>query len=117
MRARISGMVRHGRPSDRPADLPGQPLFDLDPLAVGGSVELAALAAEILQNGTGFEDRDRQPVGPSGSTMAGIRLLGGSWEIGMELLACADIHEMQGEGQGHLVEGDRILRPFGVGQK
>ena len=44
-------------------DLPEQPLVDLDPAAFVLGVEFAGLAAEILQNGAGLEDRDRSAAG------------------------------------------------------
>src|SRR5581483_9268334 len=42
-----------------PAHLPEQPLVDLDAAALIGRIELAGLAAEILQDGAGLEDRNR----------------------------------------------------------
>ena len=42
-----------------PTDLPEQPLVDLDPAAFVLGIKLAGLAPEILQNGAGFENRDR----------------------------------------------------------
>src|SRR5665647_3642629 len=39
--------------------LPEQPLVDLDPAALVLGVELAGLTAQVLQDGAGFEDRDR----------------------------------------------------------
>ena len=45
--------------------LPEQPLVDLDAAAFVLGIEFAGLAAEILQDRTGLEDRDRPPPGPS----------------------------------------------------
>jgi hypothetical protein len=56
--------------------LPEQPFVDGDTCALVARIELAGLAAEILQNGAGFEDRIGRPPGPFGSRMAGIRSFG-----------------------------------------
>jgi hypothetical protein len=58
------------------ADLPEQPLIDLDASPFVRGIELPCLAPEILEDGTRLEDRDRFAAGPSGSTIVGIRLLG-----------------------------------------
>ena len=51
-------------PAHRPdaADLPEQPLVNLDAAALVGGIELAGLATKILQDGAGLEDRDRPPT-------------------------------------------------------
>ena len=54
--AEMMGLASH-RPET--ADLPEQPLVDLGAAALVGGIELAELAAEILQDRARLEDRDR----------------------------------------------------------
>jgi hypothetical protein len=44
------------------ANLPVQPLLDGDARALFTRIEFSAFAAEILQDGAGFEHRDRPPA-------------------------------------------------------
>ena len=106
------GLPRH-RPES--AHLPEQPFGDGDPLAKRIPAETAALAREILQDRAGLENRDRRAVGPSGSMIAGLRLLG---EIARKLGSNGSPRPMypaQVVRQAALLEHDRNLPPFGVG--
>ncbi|MNE69135.1 hypothetical protein D3C80_1648410 [compost metagenome] len=98
-------LARH-RP--QAADLPEQPLVDLDPTTLVGRIELAGLAPEVLQDGAGFEDRQRRAAGPlriddGGHTAVGTDRLEGR----RELLAGPDVHRPQHIGQAHLFQRDR----------
>ena len=79
------------------------------------AAETAALAREILQDRAGLENRDRRAVGPSGSMIAGIRLLG---EIARKLGSnCSPrpwtVHRSY--GKPHSSSTIEISPPFGVG--
>ena len=66
--AEVIGLAGHRA---EPADLPEQPLLDGDARALLARIKFAGLAAEILQDGAGLENRDRPPARPAGSTLAG----------------------------------------------
>ena len=59
----------------------------------------------------------RRPPGPSGSTMAGMRLLGEiARKCRRELFALGNIHRPHHVGQPHSSSMIEIFQPFGVGQ-
>src|SRR5450756_2117355 len=62
----ILEVVHLPRHRAEPAHLPEQPLLHLDACALVARIELAGLAAEILQDCAGLEDRDRPPSRPGG---------------------------------------------------
>jgi hypothetical protein len=59
----VAEMVRLAGLGPEIGHLPKQPLLDFDPAALILGIELAGLAAEILQNRPRLEDRDRPAAG------------------------------------------------------
>ena len=77
-------------------------------------IELAGLAPEILQDGAGFEDRDRPSARAVGIDDRRHAVVGGDFEeSGLELLALADIHRLQDVGELHLLQRDADLLAVG----
>ncbi len=92
------------------AHLPEQPLVHLHAPALVGRIEATGLAAEILQDGAGFEDRDRLAVRPVGIDDGRHLVVGRDrQELGLELVALADIDRMHGVRQAGLLEHDGDL--------
>ena len=72
--AEVVALSRHRAEA---AHLPEQPLVDVSLRTFARRIERAEFSAEILEDGARFEDaRGGCPSGPSGSTIAGIRLFG-----------------------------------------
>ncbi|KAI1691990.1 hypothetical protein DdX_21503 [Ditylenchus destructor] len=99
------------------AHLPEQPLLDVDAPALVGRIEFSVLAAEILQDRAGFEDRDRlavRPLGIDDRRHAVVRR--DRQELRLELVALADVDVLHLVGNASSSSMIVILWPFGVGQ-
>ncbi|MNV70467.1 hypothetical protein D3C71_1634360 [compost metagenome] len=100
-------MMRLARHRAQAADLPEQPLIDLDPRPHVGRIEAPRFPAQILQDGTGLEDRQRSLVGSIGIDNGGHPAIGTDHlKRRRELLARADVHRLDHIGQPHLLQRD-----------
>ena len=99
------------------AHLPHQPFEHGHALAQARRQEFAGLLAEIEQDRARFEDADRRWPGPSGSTMAGMRLFG---LIARNSGCCSplEMFDRLARVYGSPISSSAtlILRPFGVFQ-
>ena len=96
--------------------LPENPFVDGDALALVLAVELAGLAAQVLQDGAGLEDADRLAARSVVVDDGRHAVVGADGqELWRELFADADVHPLQLIGQAHLLERDADLSPVGRG--
>ncbi|MCY1371398.1 hypothetical protein D3C81_2016770 [compost metagenome] len=86
----MASLSRHGSKSTH---LPHQPFIDGHALAFIGRIELAELAAEILQDRTRFKYRDRLAARAFGIDDGWHTIIRRYFEkVRLELIAFADIH-------------------------
>jgi hypothetical protein len=97
--------------------LPKQPFIDRNASAFVARIELSGLAAEILQDGAGFENRDRPP--------AWARRIDNGWNAIVWRdrqnagANCSPLEMSTGRttyGSPHSSSMIEIFQPFGVGQ-
>ena len=85
-----------------PPHLPHQPLVHGHAVAFSVTIKLAGFARQILQNRTRFKNRDGRSIRPVWVNNCRHAVIGRDFqEIGLELVACANIHEMDIIGQAH----------------
>ena len=112
----VAEVVRLAAVGAEVGHLPEQPLLDLDAGALIGGIELAGLAAEILHDGARLEDRDRLAAGAIGIDDGGHAVVGrDGQELGLELVALADVDGLDLVGKPALLEHDRDLVAVGRG--
>ena len=112
----VAEVVRLAAVGAEVGHLPEQPLLHLDAGALVGGIELAGLAAEILQDRARLEDRDRLAAGPVGIDDGGHAVVGrDGQELGLELVALADVDGLDLVGEPALLEHDRDLVAVGGG--
>src|SRR6478609_3396828 len=94
--------------------LPEQPLIDLDAPALVMGIELPGLAAEILENGTRLEDRDRLAVRAVVVDDRRHAIVGRDrQELRLELLTLGYVHGDHSVREATLLEHDRDLPAVG----
>ena len=94
--------------------LPEQPLLDLDAAALVPRIEFSGLAAEILQDRAGLEDRDRPAVGTVVIDDGRHTVVGRDRQkLRLELVALGDVDRDHGVREGALLEHDRDLPAIG----
>src|SRR5690554_5880889 len=103
----VMGLARH---RTKPSHLPEQPLVNLNSRPLGGRIEPASLASEILKDSPRLEDRDRFAAWPfrihdGGHPVVRCDLQKGS----LELVTNSDIHRPDRIGQPALLQHDRNL--------
>ena len=87
--------------------LPEQPLIDLDAGALAGRIEFAGLAAEILQDRAGLEDRDRPAAGPARIDDRRHAVVGRDRQkLRLELVAARDVERDDAVRQPALLQHD-----------
>jgi len=90
--------------------LPEQPLVDFDAATLVLRIELPGLAAEILQDGAGLEDRDRLAVRAPVIDDRRHAVVGRDrQELRLELIAPGNIDRNDGVRKRALLEHDRDL--------
>ena len=105
--AEVIGLAGHRA---EPADLPEQPLLDGDARALLARIKFAGLAAEILQDGAGLEDRDRPPARAGGiDDRRDAVVRRDRQKVRRELLAFGNVDGTHDVGQAALFEHDRDL--------
>ena len=116
LRRVVAEVVRLPGHRPEPAHLPEQPLLDLHAGPLVGRIELAGLAAEILQDGARLEHRDRlaaRAVGIDDRRHAVVRR--DRQELRLELVAPADVDGLDLVGEPALLQHDGDLVPVGRG--
>src|SRR3954464_3430080 len=94
--------------------LPEQPLIDFDAPALVMGIEPPGLAAEILENGTRLEDRDRLAVRPTVVDDRRHAIVGRDrQELRLELLTLGYVHRDHCVREAALLEHDRDLPAVG----
>src|SRR5215471_6434925 len=110
----ISEVVRLPRLGAEIGHLPEQPLVDFDAAALVPRIEFSGLAAEILQNRAGLEDRDRPAVGAVVIDDRRHAVVGRDGQkLRLELVALGDVDRDHGVREGALLEHDRDLPTIG----
>src|SRR2546422_2786255 len=108
-----------GLPSHRAevARLPKQPFVDRYASPLVGGIELPGLAAEVLQMAPDSNTEIGFPPGPSGSTIAGMRLFGEiARNSGLNWSPWPMLTGYTTYGSPHSSSMIEIFQPFGVGQ-
>ena len=100
------------------AHLPKQPLQDFAAGALLGRQKTAALLRQVVQDRTGFEDRDRLAIRPLFIDDRGdLVVRADRQERRVELLALAEIDPMGAVGQADLLQHDVDLLTVGRGRR
>src|SRR5438046_9840896 len=90
--------------------LPEEPLLNLHALALCVRIELSGLAAEILKDRAGFEDRDRAATGTIGIDDRRNAIVRRNFEeFRLELLALADCDRLHHVREHALLQHDADL--------